>query len=64
MARMALRNENVVKNDEIVLLIFGFLKEQRNLFPQTLDAMEKEAADILKPRRPSMKSLQCILVNS
>ena len=53
---------SAVQKSEIVLLVFGFLKEHRSSFPQTCDALEREAADILKPRRPSLKSLHEILV--
>jgi hypothetical protein len=52
-----------VRKEEVVLLIFGYLKEHYRSFPQTCDALEKEAAAILKPRRPCMKSLPCILVS-
>ena len=58
----AMNSERAVHKEEMVLLISGFLKEHRSLFPQTCEALEREAADILKPRRPSMKPLQKILV--
>jgi hypothetical protein len=58
----SMNSEAAVQKAEIVLLVFGFLREHRTSFPQAYNALEREAADILRPRRPSMKSLQEILV--
>jgi hypothetical protein len=57
------REMNNIRKEELVLLVFGFLKDERESFPQSFEAFEREAEDVVKPCRPTMKSLQCILVS-
>ena len=55
--------ENVTES-EVVLLVLGFLKEKKDLFPETLQSFLKEAAEIGTSARfpPSRHSLNTCFV--